>query len=200
MSIQVRGNAPHGVEEYEGLAVLVHDRSAWNTTFTGIYLLPTILGTLSSSATVTDSTFILCSHFYLGTPSRRHIMMPPIIDAKDYVGYSKLARFMSQNRDAAIFRRFGLLNMMNLLRLQAELQDLEQQLKEVWKEDREAVSPRRDFGKDFRTMRHHMEADSTQYDMLEEIGLKLREYSTPNHSCAFDKHCAFDNLPHPVHL
>ena len=122
-------------------------------------------------------------------------MMPPIIDAKDYVGYSKLAHFMSQNRDAAIFRRFGLLNMMNLLRLQAELQDLEQQLKEIWKEDREAVSSRRrDFGKDFRTMRHHMEADSTQYDMLEEIGLKLREYSTPNHSCAFD------NLPHLVHL
>ena len=105
-------------------------------------------------------------------------MADPINDARHYVGYSKLADLMSRNPDSAIFRRFGLLNVMHLLRLQAELQDLEQQLKEVWEEDRTADNVRKLFGKDFRTMRHYQEESPIQHDILAEIGGKLREYST----------------------
>ena len=95
-------------------------------------------------------------------------------------GYAKLARFITKSPDIAIFRKFGLLNMINLLRLQAELHDLEQQLEEVWVEDRDSSDTiRSQYGVDFRLMRQYAEGgDSTQYDLLEDIGKKLNEYST----------------------
>lgn len=97
-------------------------------------------------------------------------------------GYSGLAKFMLRSPDVAIFRKFGLLNMMNLLRLQAELHDLEQQLEEVWKEDRTCDDPVRNlYGLDFRFMKMNAEeGDSTQYDLLEDIGKKLKDYSMAN--------------------
>jgi hypothetical protein len=52
----------------------------------------------------------------------------------DGSGYLKLAYLMALAPEVAIFRKFGLLNVLNLLRQQAELQDLEEKLKDVWKE------------------------------------------------------------------
>lgn len=92
------------------------------------------------------------------------------------VGYMKLAGLMSQKPEAAIFRRFRLLSMMHLLRLQAELQDLEDSLKEAWKEDRCADGHRPKFCLDFSTMRQYDEEDSEQMETLEKIGKKLEEY------------------------
>lgn len=46
-------------------------------------------------------------------------------------GYPKLADAMNLTPEMAIFRRFGELNALNLLYLQAELMDIEQQLKEA---------------------------------------------------------------------
>lgn len=43
-------------------------------------------------------------------------------------GYPKLARLMACYPETAILRRFGELNTINILRLQAELQDMEHQL------------------------------------------------------------------------
>jgi hypothetical protein len=95
------------------------------------------------------------------------------------IGYRKLAKFIAKSPDIAIFRKFGLLNMINLLRLQAELHDLEQQLEDVWVEDRDSGDQIRSlYGVSFRLMRQYAEdGDSTQYDLLVEIGKKLNEYS-----------------------
>ncbi|KAI4594233.1 hypothetical protein KJ359_008508 [Pestalotiopsis sp. 9143b] len=73
-------------------------------------------------------------------------------------GYIKLAGLMSQKPETAIFRRFRLLSMMHLLRLQAELQDLEDSLKGTC------------------TMRQYDEEDSEQMETLQKIGKKLEEY------------------------
>ena len=50
-------------------------------------------------------------------------------------GYHKLASLMGPNPDVAIFRRFGALNMLNLMSLQVELVDLEAQLSDIARED-----------------------------------------------------------------
>lgn len=94
-------------------------------------------------------------------------------------GYPKLARLMSLSSETAIFRRFGELNMLNLLRLQAELHDLEHQLQEIRDEDSQSNDPiRASYVTDFRLMRDWRETgDSLQYDLLVSIGEKLQEYS-----------------------
>ena len=106
---------------------------------------------------------------------------PQCLDLNDSSdnGYAKLARFIARFPETAIFRKFGLLNMINLLRLQAELHDLEQQLEDVWAEDRDSDDPIRClYSVNFRVLRQYAEdGDSTQYDLLVEIGKKLDTYS-----------------------
>lgn len=96
-------------------------------------------------------------------------------------GYPKLAELMALHPDAAIVRRFGELNMINILRLQAELQDMEHQLQEIRNEDASSHDQAREaYVTDFRLMRDWREdGDSLQYDLLLEIGDKLKEYSMP---------------------
>ncbi|KAI0479761.1 hypothetical protein F4859DRAFT_529914 [Xylaria cf. heliscus] len=53
-------------------------------------------------------------------------------------GYTKLAEYMGQQPQLAIFRRFGTLANANLLYLQAEIAELELRLKDVQKQDRES--------------------------------------------------------------
>jgi hypothetical protein len=50
-------------------------------------------------------------------------------------GYPRLASLMAKSTNLMIFRRFNNLNIFNLLSLQAELVDLEEQLKERWEDD-----------------------------------------------------------------
>lgn len=97
----------------------------------------------------------------------------------DTNGYHKLAHLMTLAPEAALFRRFGFLNTMNLLRLQAELHDMEEKLVDVWKEDYDSGDPiRMAYAGDFRIMRDYVEdGDTTQYDLLNDIGAKLKEYS-----------------------
>jgi hypothetical protein len=98
----------------------------------------------------------------------------------EHDGYPTLAWLMSSYPDKAVFRRFGELNLLNLLRLQAELQEMEHQLKVIRKEDAESRDPTRAcYAKDFRAMRDNQElGDSEQYELLIQVGLKLQEYST----------------------
>ncbi|KAK7977833.1 hypothetical protein PG996_003883 [Apiospora saccharicola] len=117
---------------------------------------------------------------------------PPGLVLNERTGYSMLADFISRSPENAIFRKFGLLNMINLLRLQAELVDLEQQLDDVWSLDRTAsneiehnshdAEDRRLYGLDFWHMRTCKEErkDSIQLDLLEDIGKKLDEYTIEN--------------------
>jgi hypothetical protein len=94
-------------------------------------------------------------------------------------GYPKLARLMSISPETAIFRRFGELSALNILRLQAELHDLEYQLREIREEDVQPKDPVRvGYENDFRLMRDWAEeGDSLQHDLLIAIGKKLEEYS-----------------------
>ena len=97
-------------------------------------------------------------------------------------GYPSLARLMHAYPDNAILRRFDELNLLHLLRIQAELQDMENTLKKIREEDEESRDVIRVlYVKDFRAMRDGKEdgGDSEQYDLLVEIGKKLQEYSIP---------------------
>ncbi|KAL9078111.1 MAG: hypothetical protein Q9157_002966 [Trypethelium eluteriae] len=94
------------------------------------------------------------------------------------VGYPKLARMMSFSSETTIFRRFRELHMLNLLRLQAELHDMEHELQEIRREDAESNDPvRMDYAQDFHLMRDSADTnDSLQYDLLNRIGQKLKDY------------------------
>ncbi|KAF2229072.1 hypothetical protein EV356DRAFT_456550 [Viridothelium virens] len=95
------------------------------------------------------------------------------------VGYPKLARMMSFSSETTIFRRFRELHMLNLLRLQAELHDMEHELQEIRREDAESNDPvRMDYAQDFHLMRDSADTnDSLQYDLLNRIGQKLKDYA-----------------------
>jgi hypothetical protein len=56
----------------------------------------------------------------------------------DPKGYEGLARFMGAYPELAIFRRFGALNLRNIMFMQAEIADLEEQYDAVVDEDNEA--------------------------------------------------------------
>jgi hypothetical protein len=58
----------------------------------------------------------------------------------DIQGYRKLAEYMGENPNFAIFRRFGQLNALNLLYLQAELAEMEQLLSAQAAADRASSS------------------------------------------------------------
>ncbi|EQB52622.1 hypothetical protein CGLO_07740 [Colletotrichum gloeosporioides Cg-14] len=104
-------------------------------------------------------------------------------------GYGRLAQLLAQSHEYAIFRKFEWLNMMNLLRLQAELQHMEQQLVEVRAEDKDPDDDsevRRSYGINFKAMRDNAEdGDSEQYDLLLEISPKLDEYNKALQNIAF---------------
>lgn len=121
---------------------------------------------------------------------------PAVVDQRLYDGYPKLARLMGSYPAMAIFRRFGDLNMLNLLRLQAELQDLEHKLQEIRDEDDFANSKdpiRTAYVTDFKLMRDLKDdGDSLQYDMLVSIGEKLQEYSIDSHAPGY---CLLSRAP-----
>lgn len=91
--------------------------------------------------------------------------------------YSKLAQMMSMSKATAIFRRFDELNMITLMRLQAELHDLERQLQDVRIEDSHNDIAKF-FAVDFKLMRNNVvEENSKQHDLLIKISDKLGVYS-----------------------
>lgn len=96
-------------------------------------------------------------------------------------GYPKLAGLMAVSAPAAIFRKFGELQMINLLRLQARLQNLEQEYQDIRTEDLASNEPGlASLIKDFRQMQDMAESDdgeSEQYDVLKKIQVALKEYS-----------------------
>jgi hypothetical protein len=69
-------------------------------------------------------------------------------------GYSRLAWLMARTHtsDLAIFRKFGELNMLNLLRLQAELQALQDKLEYMYNNSEVDTLP---YQYSFRKMRQH---------------------------------------------
>jgi hypothetical protein len=101
------------------------------------------------------------------------------VASTEHSGYPTLAWLMSSYPDNAFFRRFGELNLLNLLRLQTELQEMEQQLKLIRKDAESRDATRAWYEKDFRAMRNNKELGGfEQYKLLIQTSLKHQEYST----------------------
>jgi len=92
-------------------------------------------------------------------------------------GYSKIASLMSHHDELAIFRRFGTLNLQNLLYLQAELTHLEEDLRKIVANDQ--AHPGRQFHTKYWYSLAHSENDEEkeQWDKVLQIRETLKEYS-----------------------
>lgn len=96
-------------------------------------------------------------------------------------GYSRLASLMGAHPETAIVRRFGSLNALNLLYLQAELTDLENGLHKQAKEDTESGHFERSiYARDWQTLSESVMAEDgnpEQWNLMLRVRDKLSEYS-----------------------
>ncbi|KAH8165634.1 hypothetical protein CIB48_g2605 [Xylaria polymorpha] len=96
-------------------------------------------------------------------------------------GYPRLASLMGAHPEMATFRRFGSLNALNLLYLQAELVDLENKLLKQAKTDAESghFEPSI-YHRDWQTLSESMtteDGNPTQWHTMLEVRDKLKEYN-----------------------
>lgn len=95
-------------------------------------------------------------------------------------GYAKIANLMTEDPGLAIFRRFGALNMQNLLYLQAELVQLEDELKEQSQLDHSNAQDkfRYSFSSSWIAMKLSAkeEGSGQQWEKVCEIQEKLHKY------------------------
>lgn len=98
-------------------------------------------------------------------------------------GYRKLATLMSEVGDVVIFRRFKKLNMLNLMRLQAELAALELSYQDACNRDDRSENPEeREFTQSFYELREFGNiTPGSQLDLLNKISYTLEKYSMLNH-------------------
>lgn len=94
-------------------------------------------------------------------------------------GYPTLASRMSLIPEIAIFRRFGALNAQNLLYLQAELQDMEQSLRDLQVRDNQSTGETSWYSTNWWYLAHAAERNTNpeQWVLVQEIRKKLDEYS-----------------------
>jgi len=91
----------------------------------------------------------------------------------DAPGYHTLASLMGRDGDYAIFRKFSSLNTLNLMRLQAELLELEEQYKIALFQHHKT-----DGGVALASCFKALQSSkSKQKDLLDQIGVKLDVYS-----------------------
>ena len=93
-------------------------------------------------------------------------------------GYPKLARLMGPYPDIAIFRRFGSLTMLNLMRLQAELLAIEEKLRLVQAEISISKDPDiNSYCQDFQKINNPKLANNELLSLMEDSCQKLEQYS-----------------------
>ncbi|KAI9876633.1 MAG: hypothetical protein M1830_006055 [Pleopsidium flavum] len=95
-------------------------------------------------------------------------------------GYPKLSAFLSSFPETALFRKFGALNIQNLLYLQAELSELEVELREIAKEDSQSGDSERVlFNKDWWELSQASEkaGNNLQWIKVLETREKLKVYN-----------------------
>jgi hypothetical protein len=89
------------------------------------------------------------------------------------IGYHRVAEFMSAHGEIAILRRFGRLNMLNLMYLQAEITNLEHELDEM-----ASQNPNIKAAKDWVTLSESThDEDRLQWALTLELRKKLSEFS-----------------------
>jgi hypothetical protein len=92
-------------------------------------------------------------------------------------GYPQISQVMSQNKELAIVRRFGNLNMLNILHMQAELMHLEEKYYKYSDID-ERNSSRAYRSRDWWSLTQlDCNGKTEQWDILLQIREKLSEYS-----------------------
>ena len=92
-------------------------------------------------------------------------------------GYPQISQLMLQHTELAIFRKFGDLNMLNLLHMQGEIMHLEEKYHKLSKADKEGSS-RAHRSRDWWSLTQLDDAGKReQWDTLCKIREKLREYS-----------------------
>jgi hypothetical protein len=96
-------------------------------------------------------------------------------------GYTTLGSMMGTHPEAAIVRRFGSLNVQNILYLQAELTTLELELKRCAKADADSGHQNRAvYDRDWRTLSESLQSQDgnpEQWKTILIIREKLKEYS-----------------------
>lgn len=105
-------------------------------------------------------------------------------------GYHDLASVMGRYFELGIFRRFGTLSTLNLLYLQAELTDLEEELKVLAQSDIERGNDgdlrRSFFAQDWRKLSKPLcNGDEKQWEKMLQIREKLKEYCKFNNSIPY---------------
>lgn len=79
--------------------------------------------------------------------------------------------------EVAIFRRFGSLTMLSLMRLQAELVALEDQLQRISEQDDMSKDPNiSSYSIDFYALNTSQPPDDVQLKLLEQSRIKLEQY------------------------
>lgn len=92
-------------------------------------------------------------------------------------GYRKLAKLMGPHPEIAIFRRFDSLTMFNLMRLQAELVAIDDQLQRIGEQDDlSADSNISSYSTDFYALNTSKPPDDAQLQLLEQSRVKLEQY------------------------
>lgn len=103
-----------------------------------------------------------------------HQSTSPVANHEIPAGYPKLAERMSTIPEAAIFRGFGSLNAQNLLFLQAELVELEHQIREVQQQDSKAEGERKEYALNWNFLKRSV---GEQWRLAWEMRQILKEYS-----------------------
>ena len=109
-------------------------------------------------------------------PQQTSVALPTTDDIP--AGYPKLAKRMELIPEIAIFRRFGFLNQLNALYMQAELKHLEEKLKKVQRKDSQSDGEEKYFTKDFFFLNESGESRGEQFSLVMSIREKLDKYST----------------------
>jgi hypothetical protein len=113
--------------------------------------------------------------------------MPPTLK-----GYPKLATLMGDFPDVAIFRRFGTLTMLNLMRLQAELIEIEEKLRLKQLQDDVVGQTTEKYSTIFSTLNHSKISKEGDNDHPNQMALlessrvcliRYRPYPDPMSSC-----------------
>ena len=96
-------------------------------------------------------------------------------------GYTRLASLMGAHPETAILRRFGYLNALNLLYLQAELTNLENALQKEAKADAESGHfDRTLYNRDWQSLSESVTTENgnpRQWELMLQVREKLNEYS-----------------------
>ena len=99
------------------------------------------------------------------------------MDQPTLEGYPRLSALMGRDPALAVFRRYGSLCAQNLLYMQAEVNELHCELKEIANEDHYAEDEERKlYSKEWGRLARARGEDSLQWSKFLEVRAKLDEY------------------------